>query len=224
MPDALSIAPSKNESVCAITAMFSSVVPGSTPHTLAVLRPFLISTVRRMRSLGDCRRSIISRTAAPSSLPSIITGIFAGSVAPPVGWLVTLPGNPRMMNKAAAPASSASGNFPRRGKPLRRKLVELLNTDLVEPDAAELRGDPLRGHPIVRRAGDAAPVLIPVVAALARDGGDLVDVSLDARPAQARVPLLGRRQRPPQILLVRQPERRLRRTRPFASAGCGLGA
>src|SRR5439155_12825324 len=111
-------------------------------------------------------------------------------------------------------------NFPRRGKPLRRKLVELLDADLLEPDAPELRRDPFRGHPVVPRAGDATPVLIPVVAALARDRGDLVDVSLDAASAQARVRLLGRRQRPPQVFVVRQPERRLRGTGAFASA-CG---
>ncbi len=106
------MAPSKNESVCAITAMFSSVAPGSTPHTLAVCSPLFISTVKRIRSFGDCRFSIMSRIAAPSSLPSIITGIRAGSRSPPVGWLVTLPGNPRMMNSAAAPASSARWTAP----------------------------------------------------------------------------------------------------------------
>ena len=46
MPDALSIAPSKNESVCAMTATFSSVAPGSTPKTLAVFRPVRSSTLR----------------------------------------------------------------------------------------------------------------------------------------------------------------------------------
>ena len=110
MPDALSIAPSKNESVCAITAMFSALspdAPGSTPQTLAVFNPVRISTFSRTRSFGASRFSIISRIAVPSSLPSIITGIFAGSASPPVGWLVTLPGMPRTMNNAAAPASSA---------------------------------------------------------------------------------------------------------------------
>src|SRR5581483_2667079 len=38
MPDALSIAPSKNESVCAITKTCSSETPGSVPNTFALVR------------------------------------------------------------------------------------------------------------------------------------------------------------------------------------------
>jgi hypothetical protein len=43
-------------------------------------------------SVGASRFSIVSRTVVASSLPSISTGIFAGSSAPPEGRLVTFPG------------------------------------------------------------------------------------------------------------------------------------
>ena len=68
---------------------------------------------------------------------------------------------------------------PRRGEPRRRQ------RGLFEPDvhaeAAQLRGDQLLRLGVRRRPGDPAPPLIAGVAALARDGGQLLDVRLEMR-------------------------------------------
>ena len=53
MPEALSMAPCIGASVCAMITMFSSVMPGSVPHTLFVVRPVRFSTVRFTCTIGD---------------------------------------------------------------------------------------------------------------------------------------------------------------------------
>ena len=114
MPDALSIAPSKNESVWAITAMFSSVAPGNTPQTVRGLEPGPQLAPRDGNgSPATDSRSIIWRITVPSWLPSMKIGMRAGGCVPAaVGSLMTLPGKPRTMNSAAAPSSSARLTTP----------------------------------------------------------------------------------------------------------------
>ena len=101
-PEALSTAPSKYESVCAVINTFSSVMPGSTPQILAALMPETISTANVRVTTGAVPDSMACRSRTPSSWPMVRPGMVMSPVR--AIWLVTLPGMSRAINTAAAPA------------------------------------------------------------------------------------------------------------------------
>src|SRR6185436_568263 len=84
---------------------------------------------------------------------------------------------------------------------------ELVHVDLLEANALVLRRHPVGGHFVVWRTSNPAPILVAIVAALSRDGGNLVDVALDLEAVDLRVLRIGKR--PAEKLIVRQPQRRL---------------
>ena len=105
-PDPLSTDASQKPSVCAMTRMFSSVMPGRTPNTADGFRFGRDSIASRIRTFTGWPASSSSRAAVPSSRPTENHGTFVrfGPSPPlPQSCVVKLPGMPSTMTMAAAP-------------------------------------------------------------------------------------------------------------------------
>jgi hypothetical protein len=72
-----------------------------------------------------------------------------------------------------------------------RRQRELGAVDIHHAELAELRFEQIGRHRLVFRARDAAPVLVSVVAALARDGDDVVDDRLHVQAVDVGVRAFG---------------------------------
>jgi hypothetical protein len=75
-------------------------------------------------------------------------------------------------------------------EPLRRHL-ERLPVDVLETVFLEFRLGPIVDHRLVLRPGDAAPVLVPVIAALEGDRDDFLQRLLHLQPVDLQVFLIG---------------------------------
>jgi hypothetical protein len=109
MPEALSNAPSKYESWCAMMTMSSSVAPGRLPQTLASFNPGRISVVSLTCIVTAPLASIFS-SAAASWLPIMNVGMPGADAAS----LVTLPGMEMLTTTAAG--ASVGGALQRAGE------------------------------------------------------------------------------------------------------------
>ena len=87
-------------------------------------------------------------------------------------------------------AAAGGGHVPVGREPLRRQR-ELGTVDIHHAELAEPRFEQIGRHRLVLRARDAAPVLVSVVAALARDGDDLVDDRLHVQAVDVGVRAFG---------------------------------
>jgi len=108
--------------------------------------------------------------------------------------------------------------FERRGPAVRRELRRPRGSGTTaaswrSPGAARPRGralelghDPVLGHAIISRARNAPPILVPFVAALAGDGGDLTHHGLDFQGIHVRIGFGAGRQRKTNVVLVRDVE------------------
>ena len=94
--------------------------------------------------------------------------------------------------------------------------------DVGQADLLEPRLDQIAGHLLVLRAGNPPPILVPVVAAPARDRDDVVHRRLHLKAADVRVSAIGwaERWRREKRVLPDQPlriEKRLKRMVPGAA-------
>src|SRR5262249_39603770 len=87
-----------------------------------------------------------------------------------------------------------------------RRHLEFLPPHMLELQRFELLHSPILYRPVIRRAGDSAPELVPVVAALARDRRDFRNSTLHRHAVDAGISLLARGQRPTKVGVVWQEE------------------
>jgi hypothetical protein len=73
---------------------------------------------------------------------------------------------------------------------------------VVHAERLESAYDPVLHHAVVRRAGNAAPILVAVIAALARDRGNLANRRLDPLCVDAGIGLFAGRQRKADVILI----------------------